>query len=39
MKRYFGYLRNQFMSNLSYREDFITSIFGIFSFYIVLYFL
>lgn len=39
MKRYFGILRNQFMSNLSYREDFITSIFGIFSFYIVLYFL
>lgn len=39
MKRYFGLLRNQFMSNLSYREDFITSIIGTFSFYIVLYFL
>ena len=39
MKRYVGLLRNQFMSNLSYREDFITSIIGTFSFYIVLYFL
>lgn len=39
MKRYLGILKNEFMSYLSYREHFITSIVGTFIFYIVLYFL
>lgn len=39
MKRYLGILKNEFMSYLSYREHFITSIIGTFTFYFVLYFL
>ncbi|MGN0415569.1 MAG: ABC transporter permease [Agathobacter sp.] len=39
MKKYIGIARNEFMSNLTYREHFITSFVTEFLFFIVLYFL
>jgi len=39
LKRYSGIVKNEFMSDLSYREHFITSIITTVIFYVVLYFL